>query len=324
MLPGKASSADNQFVNLLVNNLPQNICVKDFTWQYAIFGSFDVLHVHWPERLYRGKNLIKSLAKQILFLTLICKIKIFRVKIVYTVHNLKPHESLDKIQQRFDKKFQDLVEVRVFMQPFGDVTSKKKYIPHGIYEVSNYKGYFERKETKETKIVCLGFLRPSKSIERLITEFPEEQQFSLVIAGEPITPHYGLKLKELVQSRDNIELILGRVAQSDLLQIYRSANLAIVPYENTYNSGAALFALSIPVPLIATTSESMERLQKEIGEEWIQIINQKFESEEIREAVKNIYKHKINRSEKPLFSHERQWNHIGKEYSSIYTAREAT
>ena len=318
MLPGRTLSDDNQFINLLVKNLDPDIKVRDFNWFYALFGSFEVFHVHWQERLYRGNNSCKSIVKQILLTLLFLKVKIKKTKVIWTVHNLAPHEMPNRLESKFERKFQNLVDIRVYMQPVEVVAQSVHYIPHGIYNLSEIRVCDIKKDFESTRLVCAGFLRPSKNLKRLIREFPESKIISLLIAGEPVTETYGLELKELSKSKKNIEVRLGRLSQVELLELYESADFAIVPYMNTYNSGAAIYALSIPIPLLASQSESMLTLQREIGPSWVQLFRNEFDSQDILAAIERISRSDSLRSQRPLFSNDRQWAKIGERYSAIY------
>ncbi len=318
MLPGETASDDNQFINLLVQNLDPEFKIVDFNWFFAIFGSYKVLHIHWQERLFKAQNPFKSLIKQLLFQILVFRVKIRHIKVVWTVHNLAPHESLTRWEEKFELKFQNLVNVRVYLQPIEKGTRSLHYIPHGIYNLSEKSVDDFDKNPYCTQDVCVGFLRPSKNLERLIQVFPENEFISLLIAGEPITEAYGFQIKNLIKSKSNIELRLGRVSQEELYRIYKSADYGIVPYINTYNSGAAIYALSVPIPLLASESESMMVLQQEVGPSWMQLFRNEFDSHDIVAAIERIKRHDVSKSNRPTFSNDRQWAKIGEKYSIIY------
>lgn len=318
MLPGRTLSDDNQFINLLVKNLDPDIKVINFNWFYALFGSYNVLHIHWQERLYRGKNRFKSKVKHILLRLLFIRLKFGKSKVIWTVHNLAPHETPYKLEGRFERKFQSLVDIRVYMQPIEMPSQSQHYIPHGVYSPSENSVSGIEKNPEFTRIVCAGFLRPSKNLERLIRVFPESKFISLLIAGEPVSKLYGLELKEIGSSKKNIELRLGRLSQKELYELYKSADIAIVPYINTYNSGAAIYALSVPIPLLASESESMLTLQGEIGPGWMQLFRNDFDSEDILAAIERLSRFDRLRTEGPVFSNDRQWTRIGEKYSAIY------
>jgi glycosyltransferase involved in cell wall biosynthesis len=249
------------------------------------------------------------------------KIKLLDIKVVYTVHNLTPHESLGKLQMKLEEKFNKLVDVRIYMQPINEVTPHNQYVPHGIYDIADHVSTTKKSEDKNISLLCLGFLRPAKNLENLILQFPDDNSLTLEVAGEPIRTDYGITLVNLSSERENVKVSLGRLSESEMLEKYFASKIAIVPYQNTYNSGAALFALSIPIPLIATTSDSMLRLQAEVGESWMQIVSQNFDSIELSRAIEKIVSDKNSRSDRPTFSKSREWTEIGKAYSKIYRAQ---
>jgi beta-1,4-mannosyltransferase len=318
MYPGSTPSDDNQFINLLVENLDSEIEIINFNWFFAIFGSYKILHVHWQERLYKAKNPIKSWIKRFLFLILFLMLKIRKSKVIWTVHNLVPHESLSRLEKKFERKFKNVVHIRVYLQPNEGSTESHYFIPHGLYNLQELSKYDFKKNPNVIQVVCAGFLRPSKNLERLIQFFPENRSISLLIAGEPISDAYGIQIEKLANSKSNIEIRLGRLSQVELYEIYRTADYGIVPYIDTYNSGAAIYALSVPIPLLATESETMLLLQKEVGPSWMQLFRHDFDSLDIVTAIDRIKKYDFSRTDRPIFSVERQWARIGEKYSKIY------
>jgi glycosyltransferase involved in cell wall biosynthesis len=210
------------------------------------------------------------------------------------------------------------------MQPLHSDSINSIYIPHGIYNLPNLIVPKGGNQKNISKAVCIGFLRPSKNIEHLIVNFPEQAKFSLLIAGEAVTRQFGESLRFLSHKNKNIEFHLGRISQDVLLKMYQKSDFAIIPYRDTYNSGAALYALSIPVPIIATRSESMANLQEEVGASWVQLISQNFDSQELLNAIGLLDEFRNERSKSPLFSGKRQWASVGSEYSSVYRSQNAS
>src|SRR4051794_35495330 len=64
-----------------------------FNWKYALFGHFEVFHVHWPELLVAGKPGLKLVGRQLLFLMVLTKLWVCRIPVVRTLHNIRPHHG---------------------------------------------------------------------------------------------------------------------------------------------------------------------------------------------------------------------------------------
>ena len=56
-------------------------------------GTFDLLHLHWLELLYASPHLGRSLRSLLAVLLGLLRAKAGGCKLVYTVHNLRPHEQ---------------------------------------------------------------------------------------------------------------------------------------------------------------------------------------------------------------------------------------
>ena len=62
-------------------------------------GSVDVLHIHWLELLYTAPRLSQSLRRLLAVLLGLWRAKAGGCKVVYTVHNLNPHEQAFPVLQ---------------------------------------------------------------------------------------------------------------------------------------------------------------------------------------------------------------------------------
>lgn len=188
---------------------------------------------------------------------------------------------------------------------------------HGNYEKEVVQ--IKREPRLEAKsVVCVGFQRPSKNIEELIFKFPTPSKYQLEILGQPISSEYGHHLLRLGNQRPDITLVQQRLTADQLVEAYENCLCSIIPYLNTYNSGAALFSLSIPRPVIATYSKSMSDLQEEVGTQWLQLIPQNFGSEDISSALENLSQSSYRRDTTSPLSSQREWSKIGKQHYEAY------
>src|SRR5262249_46634191 len=60
-----------------------------------------ILHLHWQHRYLAGAGTLGGIAKPILFLAQIALLKLLGVPIVWTVHNLRDHDSTDDRREVF-------------------------------------------------------------------------------------------------------------------------------------------------------------------------------------------------------------------------------
>ena len=100
----------NPFSAMSLTCLPGNIVAVPFSWRRALFGKYDVFHLHWPEALTRGSG-VRGFAKKALTTLLLARLWILRTAVVRTIHNLKPHEYEGVVERVLRTKFDRLTSV---------------------------------------------------------------------------------------------------------------------------------------------------------------------------------------------------------------------
>src|SRR5215218_7739578 len=64
-----------------------------FSWRTALFGRYDVFHVHFVDVVFLRRSRLKSVAGGILFLAVLVRARLLHVPIVRTMHNTAAHEK---------------------------------------------------------------------------------------------------------------------------------------------------------------------------------------------------------------------------------------
>lgn len=326
MHPANVPEDDNQFIRLLVDSLiKEGAKVIPFSWKTVLFQRFDILHVHWPEYLLPMKKNFSFFIKFMIIVLLNIKLRINKIPILLTVHNLEPHERPTQVHRFFNKYFIDRISNKVYMQKDFESTTSNFFVSHGNYiELFNQEEVVAMESMSFTGI-SFGYLRPYKNLENLIRNFPVNLG-TLAILGKPITSDYGIYLQDcLTRSRNEmkINLVFKQLAEVELLRIIVSSEIAIFPYKKIYNSGAVLLALSAPIPVIVTDSMSMRDLQVEVGSEWLQIIPDDFDAKDLECAVEKLRSQQSIRSKISPLSESRKWDTIARKYMEIYTELDA-
>jgi glycosyltransferase involved in cell wall biosynthesis len=321
MYPARLSEDDNQFINLLVDSLvTQGVEVVDFSWKTALFANYDIMHIHWPEFLLSSSKKIFSLIKGCLTILLIVRLRLNNIPLVWTVHNLEPHEKSSKFYYFIHKLLINGDSFKIYMQGNFPPAIRSSYIPHGHY-IDLFQNYGARDiQEKSLTAVSFGQVRPYKNIENLIKHFPSNLG-NLVIAGKPITSDYGRNLQDCLSMNNsdvNIHLSLKQFSNEELLDLVVSAEVAIFAYKEIYNSGAVLLALSVPIPVVVTDSSSMRALQAEVGDEWLQIMPAEFDVLDLQNALTALQVFHASRGQSSPLSDLRNWDLIAKKYLQIY------
>jgi glycosyltransferase involved in cell wall biosynthesis len=321
MFPARLPADDNQFINLLVDSLiTQGIEIVNFSWRTALFTNYDILHIHWPEYLLSSSRRFFSIVKGLLTVLLIFRLRLNNIPLVWTVHNLEPHEKRTKFYFFIRKFLINTDSFKIYMQRNFPPTIRNSYIPHGHYVDLFQNREIRNIQEKSFTAVSFGQVRPYKNIENLIKHFSSHLG-SLVIAGKPITSDYGRNLQDYLSMNNsdfNIHLNMKQLSAEELFDLIVSAEAAIFAYKEIYNSGAVLLALSAPIPVIVTDSSSMRDLQAEVGNEWLQIIPAEFCVLDLQNALKELQVLHASRGQNSPLSELRDWNLIAKRYLQVY------
>lgn len=321
MSPGPAIS--NPFVSLLIRNLDPDIEVTSFTWREAFLGRHEVLHVHWPDALLRAPSPARRGLKLAQFYALLLWNRMRGVRQVWTVHNTTPHEAGGSLHTKALKAWERTCTDRVFLSRAAIAAvpdTSSTVIKHGDYSAIRDEHLERAVEATSGELLVFGLLRPYKGVETLIDAVTAQRQLNLRVIGRSDPADYGETLGRLIGNSDRIELALGRIDDGDLVEAITHAEFVILPYQKIYNSGAAIMALTLGRPIIATDSSTMRELRDEVGDEWVYCLPGTLTTEALQEAVNTLRQE--SRDPLPRFE-GRDWADIGHQYSDLYRGSSA-
>ncbi len=216
---------------------------------------------------------------------IIAVLKLFKFKVVYTAHNVLPHESnrTDIYFYRFvymivSKIIVHSEYIKYRLQRELNVSEKKIFIiPHGNFDFYIHKDLITSNEARfqlhispnEDVLLFFGFIREYKGLDLLLDSFSKATSINnnlrLVIAGEPGNKILYEKYEKLINNsiiRDKIIYNFSYIPV-DKIQIYFNAtDFVVLPYKNIDHSGIVHLAYSFAKPVIATNvgdfSETIE------------------------------------------------------------------
>lgn len=311
----------NPFVSQLVTSLePNGWRVTYWTYLTAFFSRYDVVHVHWPEHLYKGRTATRSLVRLVLLAFLIVRWRFKQIPVVWTVHNLSPHEELSTTERIADKLFRRSVSTSVYLNNYSDVapglkrTTRRAVIKHGDYV--DWMAAYEKSSSVEKHALLFGALRPYKGAEGLIEAFrslPDE--YSLTIAGKPLDSTYESDLRNLIDGDKKIGFYPGFHEDKDLVKMVSQSSLVVLPYKHMYNSGAVFLALSLNRPVLVPTNPHTSLLQQEFGSYWVRL----YEGEISTATLKT----NLDQCNEPLIDYpsfeDRRWPLLGQQYATVFS-----
>ena len=244
----------------------------------SLRGAVDVLHLHWLELLYASPHLVRSMHLWVTVLLGLGWAKSGRCKVVYTVHNLSPHEQsfpiLDRVANRALFSLADALHVHDkeaaldLARNYGR-RERIYVIPHGSY-IGAYPNQCTRQEARERLglprrafvYLVLGQIRRYKGIEDLVAVFGQlaDEMSQLLIAGNVHDPQYGAELARLTQGKQGIRTWFEYVPDNDVQYFMNACDVCVLPYRDVTTSGAAVLAFSFGKPIIAPALSGFSEL----------------------------------------------------------------
>ena len=263
-----------------------------FGWRRALFGRFDILHVHWPEFLVRSPGRpARALLMKALFLALLARLLVTRVPVVKTCHNVSPHESLGRLDSTLLALLDRRVGLRVLLIPGGCHQSQPAVvIPHPDYSYwLNRAGapVADAHRRADRRISIVGLVRRYKRIEDAIRSFrglPDED-LQLVIRGASPDQAYSEELRLASVSDSRVDVAFGRVSDAEMVSLIQSSDLVLIPYPEPGNSGVALLALSLGTPVAMRPSPALLDLRADYGPEWVRSLDEGLSTESLGQVV---------------------------------------
>jgi len=250
-------------------------------WQVVVHGA-EILHLHWPEYAL-GLSPLKALAHLgLLFVgTIFCRLR--GGKVVWTVHNLSPHENrYPFFEGFFYRALSHVTDGLIFLTGtsyniFRETKKMRGFwrkpsavIPHGSY-APLYPNMPTQEEARRKldlpdfgKVVLFfGAVRPYKGVEEVLSAAAElsNQEVFFVLAGKPLTEAYRRELMQKAIS-PNVRMYLEHIPEEEVPLFFAAADLVVLPYRRILNSGSAFLALTFGKPILAPRQGSLIELEQ--------------------------------------------------------------
>jgi beta-1,4-mannosyltransferase len=252
-------------------------------WALKRGGRLDVLHLHWLEYLVgRDASETAHQAKaalrvaRLLAMTLLLKAR--GVRVVWTVHNLLPHDT------RHPRR--DLALARLFARLADTLCASSKHAAEQVeraYDCQNvrvaYHGSYvgtyppptrTRAQVRHdlglppdgTVFLAFGLIREYKQLPRLVEAFRShpDPDARLLVIGRPVPPGAERAIEAAAPGDSRIVLRWQHVPDEEVSELHDAADAAVLPYRDVFSSGALLLALSLGLPVIAPADTTATEL----------------------------------------------------------------
>jgi len=239
------------------------------TWLLENQGSIDVLHLHWPHFMYNAPDLAGRVSRCANLISYLARARSLGYKVVWTMHNLYPHESpspdLDRLARLAITRLTTAIIVhcqyaRELLRQHFFRDEGVFIVPHGHF-IDPYPNTLTRSESRkqlglaENKFVYLFFgnVRPNKGLETLLQAFANILDDDVILlCAAKVYSDYGVSLVERAVKFDSrIVVHASQFFANEEFQLYfNAADVVVLPFLDILTSGSAITALSFGRPTI--------------------------------------------------------------------------
>lgn len=282
----------NAYLNTFSHHLEMGGAqVEEFNFWRAFFGSYDVLHIHWPDTHLRTHSWWRAVGKHIRLGLLCVVLRAKGTHVVWMMHNLKPHEKDHWISATlFPLWFPQMCTHVIALTAHGLHASRQLHpalndkpaaiVPHGHYRAA-YPSAPSRVESRrrlglaEDRFTFLFFgnIRRYKNVPLLIRTFRQltGQDVQLLVAGQPVLGMEAGDLQALAAGDDRIHLHLKFIPDEEVGLYLSAADKVVLPFDSILNSGSVLLALSLNRSVMAPRLGALPEIEAQVGPRWLQL-----------------------------------------------------
>lgn len=315
-----------RYVDQMVAGAADEVDVAFFSWRRAVLGRYDVLHLHWPEFLLRGRSPRHRLFRRLAMRATLLRARLTHRPIVRTLHNLAPHEDGSAAEQRLlravDRATTSWIHLNDATPPVPG--RHETVILHGHYR-DRFAAHAGRPR-EDGRLLYFGIIRPRKNVEHLIDVFTghPRDDLHLRIVGSP-TPELAERLTARAERHPRVTTRLAFVDDDELVAEVTAATLVVLPYAEMHNSGAALVALSLDRPVLVPRIPANTALAAEVGAGWVHQYDGDLDAADLDAALAGVLDvasegardDARDVSARPRLE-GRDWDHIGARHRDVY------
>ncbi len=275
-----------------IKNLSQEriLALLGYMWQLVTYRlkGFSVLHIHWlycfalPSPRPLQAFILKSVVTVYLFSFLLFA-RLLGYKVLWTIHNLVPHEALTHNDMFITRLFCALCNAVVLLSSDTIQELKDNHIPlprYNIIPLGNYTDTYpntiSRDEARKSlkigsnKFVFLffGLIRKYKGVDSVLSAFEkirkEHPSAELIIAGKSLDDEMTAVL-EKYKGKPGITIHTHHIPDEEVQTYLNAADITVFPFKKITNSTSVLLSFSFSRPSIYPLLGSLKELPKNVG-----------------------------------------------------------
>jgi glycosyltransferase involved in cell wall biosynthesis len=288
--PAFENKTGNPYNRLLYEAVEEEgVTVDEFRLSAALRGGYDLWHVHWPDDFLSYAAPVKAATYVAAELVLMALAKARGTRIVWTAHDLGPHESRHPwLERLFWQFFPPLVDGVISLSEAGRKKAREQFpalrgvpafvVPHGHYRPAYPDAMAQAEaraalelDTDAPTALFVGRIRPYKNVPHLIRVFQqlEAPEARLLVVGNPATETVRRAVEDAAAGAERVQTALRFVPDDAMPTYCAAADLVVLPYRDILHSGSALLALSFDRPVLVPDQGAMSELQNQVGPEWV-------------------------------------------------------
>lgn len=291
MSPGPDELTDNPSLLLLFSEVTRHgVKISPYHKKKILLSRPDVIHIHFPEWLVSWRRPWLAPLEVVATLGLFWLARRRGAALVWTGHDLEPHElSRPRLWRAYNKFFISQVDVLIsFSQGATSLLierhSQLARVPAIVVPHGHYRDYYTapaeaailRKELKlddRPVLLCFGLIRPYKNLPLIIQAWRQlpEPRPQLVIAGRPMNSEIAEIIKREAADFNDVHLLLRFIHDDEVPTIFAIADVVLMPYiaRSALNSGVAHLAFSLSRPAVLNDTPANQNLRDVFGDEWV-------------------------------------------------------
>ncbi len=269
---------DNPYQNLMMAGLNEDGGLRAFNgvddrfWgiaRTAIRYRPRYLHFDWIASYYFRRWWWLTYLSVPIFCAQVLLARGLGVRLVWTLHNILPHDAAESGVHRFCQRFlaRRCAWIRVFSETTVAAAAEELRVSAKIFRVvpeGDYTTCYPNTVTPEAArahldippdarvLLYLGLVKPYKGILELIKLFKEisnSDNHQLLIVGRSKQADYAAQVK--AEAGGNVVFVDRFVPETELQYYYNAADAVILPFHKIENSGSAIMAMGFAKPIIA-------------------------------------------------------------------------
>lgn len=305
--PGFTSQNGNPYTRLLYEHMEAvgSVDVDGFTLFEPLLKRYDVWHVHWPDSLLAYPSKAVATTYVVAELILFAWARLWGTKLVWTTHDLGPHESHHpRLERLFWQFFIPMVDGIISLSETARQEAYSQFprlesVPSAIVPHGHYRSAYSTDQSKDEArdqlgisptnrvMAFVGRIRPYKNVVPLIQAFRawDDDEARLIVAGNPISDDLAREVHAAQEGDDRIRTDLRFIEEEEISRLLAASDLVALPYTAIMHSGTALLALSFDRPVLMPDRGAMSELQERVGSEWMRTYTGEFTQEVLTDAV---------------------------------------